>query len=956
MTAIDKRYVGDRLTVTGARQHNLKGVDLSVPKNKLVVFCGVSGSGKSSLAFDTLYAEGQRRYVESLSAYARQFLGQMDKPVYDHIRGLSPTIAIDQKTTGSNPRSTVGTITEIYDYLRVLYARAGQQHCHACGAVVGTQEPAQIVSDLLALPEGTRLLVLAPLARGRKGTFADTFADALKGGYLRVRIDGEVRRLEPELALDKQKKHDVDLVIDRVVIRSSDRLRLTDSVETALKAGKGQCAVAVVRKKGEDPGEKPLPFEEKAYSEALYCDTCDISYPPLTPQRFSFNTPQGACQTCNGLGIALKADPDRVIPDDTLTVRGGAIAPWAKQVENNSWTRRLLEALERDYKVDLDTPWKDLSKRDRKLLMYGAKKKVKVKLDGNNGKGEWAMRFEGILNQIERRWKETASAQMRDHYRTFFVEQICPGCDGARMRKESAAVQLAGQVLPHLSAMPVADLTTWFGQLALEGSKAAIAKELIKEIRARLGFLSDVGLGYLSLGRAGQTLSGGEAQRIRLASQVGSELTGVLYILDEPSIGLHPRDTRRLLTTLEHLRAIGNSVLVVEHDEETIRAADHIVDFGPRAGIQGGEVVAEGSVADVMASPRSLTGDWLAGRRTMPQRTERRTAAGWIHLRGARANNLQGVDVDLPTGCFSVVTGVSGAGKSSLISGTLLPALANALHKSERRVGAHDAISGLDAIDKVIEVDQRPIGRTPRSNPATYTKVWDKIRAVFATLPDAKVAGYSAGRFSFNVKGGRCEHCKGDGLLKIEMHFLADVYVPCDVCEGRRFNDATLQVRYKGYSIADVLGLSIDEGVELFTNHRHIRRILETLQRVGLGYLHLGQTAPTLSGGEAQRVKLARELARADRGHTLYVLDEPTTGLHFEDVCKLLAVLQELVDRGNSVLVVEHNLDLIRVADHVIDLGPEGGQAGGLVVAVGTPEEIMACEQSHTGRALRGQA
>ncbi len=950
MSANDRRYVGDRLVVSGARQHNLKGVNLDIPKGKLVVFCGVSGSGKSSLAFDTLYAEGQRRYVESLSAYARQFLGQMDKPLYDHIRGLSPTIAIDQKTTGSNPRSTVGTITEIYDYLRVLYARAGQQHCHTCGAAVGTQDPAQIVADLNSLPEGTRLLVLSPLERGRKGTFTDTFSDAMKRGYLRARVDGEVVRLTAELALDKNRKHDVDLVIDRVVIRQADTLRLTDSVETALKEGKGQCAAAVML--GADQRADDFAFVEKSYSEALYCDTCNVSYPPLTPQRFSFNTPLGACQTCNGLGIALKADPERVVPDGSLTVREGAIAPWAKQVENNSWTRRLLEALERDYKVDLDTPWDALTPRDRKLLMYGAAKKVNVKLDGKNGKGEWSMRFEGALTQIERRWKETASAQMREHYRAFFVEQICPECDGMRICKASAAVRLNGVILPKLSQMPVSELNAWFSALELVGNTATIASELVKEIRARLGFLSDVGLDYLSLGRNGQTLSGGESQRIRLASQVGCELTGVLYILDEPSIGLHPRDTRRLLRTLEHLRAIGNSVIVVEHDEETIRAADHIVDFGPGAGIRGGEVVAEGTVAQVMASPRSLTGDWLAGRRTMPSRDTRRPATSWVTLTGASANNLRGIDVALPMGCLTVITGVSGAGKSSLINGTLLPALANALNRSEKKVGEHSAITGLEAIDKVIEVDQRPIGRTPRSNPATYTKLWDKIRTVYASLPDAKVAGYGAGRFSFNVKGGRCEHCKGDGVLKIEMHFLADVYVPCDVCEGRRFNEATLQVRYKGLSISELLDTSIDEAAELFRNHPQIGRVLTTLQRVGLGYLHLGQPAPTLSGGEAQRVKLAKELSRAKRGHTLYVLDEPTTGLHFEDVRKLLVVLQDLVELGNSVLVVEHNLDLICIADHVIDLGPEGGDAGGAIVAVGTPEDIMACPQSYTGQAL----
>ena len=943
-----RRFDTQQLSVYGAAQHNLKHVDLHLPKGSLIVFCGVSGSGKSSLAFDTLYAEGQRRYVESLSAYARQFLGQMDKPVYERISGLSPTIAIDQKSAGSNPRSTVGTITEIYDHIRVLYARAGTQHCYRCGRLVGTQDPAQIVADVLGIQEGTRLLVLAPKARNRKGTFADVFEDAQKGGFVRARVNGAVIDIAAGLSLDKKLKHDVDIVVDRVIVRASDRLRLTDSIETALKLGDGRVAIAEVPRAGVQPT-----IEEKVYSEALHCDHCNIGFPKLAPSSFSFNTPVGACPTCNGLGIALEVDPDLVVPDKSKSVRDGAIVPWAKQVEQESWTGRRLEALEREYGVELDKPWRELSETSQKLLLYGTDKRVTVHFKGKRGSGTWEMRHEGICRETERRWKETSSPRMRAWYASFFAERECSTCHGTRLRPESAAVQVGDKRISELSSLAVRDLTRWFNELELVGNRATIAAELVKEIRARLGFLCDVGLEYLTLDRGGQTLSGGESQRIRLASQVGSELTGVLYILDEPSIGLHPRDNHRLLRTLVHLRDLGNTVIVVEHDRDTIRAADHIVDFGPGAGRHGGEIIVSGDLAAVMACDVSLTGQYLAGKLQIALPRRRKPGKKWLTVKGAAANNLQDVDVRVPVGRFTVVTGVSGAGKSSLVSGILLPALLRELHRSTREIGAHGAVQGIDHFDKCIEIDQKPIGRTPRSNPATYTQMWGMIREIFAGLPDSRVAGYTPGRFSFNVKGGRCEHCKGDGVLQIEMHFLADVYVPCDVCHGKRFNEATLTVRYKGRSISDVLDMSVDDALELFRNHPKVRVILETLQRVGLGYLQLGQKAPTLSGGEAQRVKLAKELARPGTVSTIYVLDEPSTGLHFEDVRRLLLVLQELVDRGSTVLVIEHDLDIIKVADHVIDLGPEGGDAGGLVIATGTPEDIAACEASYTGQALR---
>ncbi len=940
----------DELTIVGAAQHNLADISLTLPKRRLIVFCGVSGSGKSSLAFDTLFAEGQRRYVESLSTYARQFLGQMDKPVYERISGLSPTIAIEQKAAGSNPRSTVGTTTEIYDHLRLLFARTGEQRCPTCGDPVGAQEPAQIVSDLLALPQDTRLMLLAPLARARKGTFTETFRNALKLGFVRARVDGDILELQPELALSKNHKHDVDLVIDRVVVRSDDRQRLTDSVETALEHGHGRMSVAVVSRPGD---EMSLPWQERSWSQALACERCSLSFSELTPQRFSFNSPLGACEHCNGLGFALEVDVARVVPDASLSVRGGAIRPWANQAATDSWTARLLDALATEAGIDLEQPWREMSDAHRELLLSGATKRVAVKLDGEHARGTFKMRFEGILPQIRRRWGETQSAQMREWYGSFFAQQRCAVCDGRRLRPESCAVEVAGQRIWQLVALPVTKLRGWFDCLKLKGSRAHIASEIVKEIRARLGFLDDVGLGYLTLDRGAQTLSGGESQRIRLAAQLGSELSGVLYILDEPSIGLHPRDTARLVRTLGHLRDLGNTVLVVEHDEDTIRAADHIVDFGPGAGRLGGHIVAQGSVADIEASAASLTGAYLTGRRRIEVPTTRRSPVASLRILGATENNLHDIDVTFPIGCLTVVTGVSGAGKSTLVSEILLPALLERLHGSRQPTGAHRGIEGVEHLDKVIEVDQKPIGRTPRSCPATYTKLWDLIRTVFAGLPDARLGGYGPGRFSFNVAGGRCEHCKGDGMLRVEMHFLADVFVPCEVCGGKRFNEATLTVRYKGRTIAEVLELTVDEAADLFRNHPPVARILSTLQEVGLGYLSLGQTAPTLSGGEAQRVKLSRELARPATGRTLYVLDEPSTGLHFDDIGKLLGVLQRLVDRGNTVIIVEHEPDIVMAADHIVDLGPEGGSGGGEVVATGTPEEVARVSASHTGRVIR---
>jgi excinuclease ABC subunit A len=933
----------DFIVVRGAREHNLKIEELRIPKRQLVVFTGVSGSGKSSLAFDTLYAEGQRRYVESLSTYARQFLGQMEKPHYDQIRGLSPTIAIEQKSASSNPRSTVGTVTEIYDYLRVLYARAGEQRCHLCGGEVAARSAAEIVEELLRLAPGTKVLLLARKAENRKGEFRDLLEEARKAGFARVRIDGVVQRLEEVGPLDKKKKHNIDIVVDRVTIGSAEPARLTDSVETALKVGAGTLLAAV-------DGEAL----ERAYNEARACPACGVGLPELTPQLFSFNGPLGMCIDCNGLGSSLEIDPDLVVPNDKLSLSEGAIEPWGTRLDKDSgWTASIAAALKREHGIPLDRPWRNLTSRQREIILYGlGDKRVTVRWEGKHGSGAWALRFQGVINNIKRRMQDTQSEAVRQMYARYFRERACRACQGRRLRPEARAVLFGGKSIADLTALTVGVAAQHFESLALRGSRAEIAGEILKELKTRLGFLLNVGLDYLTLDRSAATLSGGEAQRIRLASQLGSELSGVMYVLDEPSIGLHQRDNLRLIGTLRRLRDLGNSVIVVEHDAETIEAADYVVDFGPGAGRQGGAVVSAGTPDQVRVDPASITGRFLSGREQIALPPSRRAPSGWITLRGAREHNLKGIDVQFPLGVLVAITGVSGAGKSSLINGILHPALRRQLLRSAETVGQHDGLEGAEAIDKVIDIDQKPIGRTPRSNPATYTKCFDQIREVFAATPEARAYGFGPGRFSFNVKGGRCEACEGDGVRKVEMHFLADVYVTCEVCKGKRYNEATLRVLWKGKSIADVLEASVSEARQLFAQHRVLGHILETLEEVGLGYIALGQSATTLSGGEAQRVKLSRELAKRDTGRTLYLLDEPTTGLHFEDVRRLLAVLTRLVAAGNTVLVIEHNLDVIKTADWVIDLGPEGGAKGGELIASGTPEAVAAVPASYTGQFL----
>jgi excinuclease ABC subunit A len=933
----------DRIEIRGAREHNLKSVDVDIPKKKLVVMTGVSGSGKSSLAFDTLYAEGQRRYVESLSAYARQFLGQMEKPRYDTIRGLSPTISIEQKTTGNNPRSTVGTITEISDYLRVLWARTGRQFCHLCGDRVESQTAEQIARRLSQLEEGTRLLVLAPLLVNRKGEHRELIEEARRAGWTRLRVDGEILETETLEALDKRKKHDVEAVIDRLVVKPRIRSRLTDSVETALRIGNGQLIANI-------PGGS-----DETFSEHAACARCQVSFPELTPQAFSFNSPQGMCNDCNGLGHRFEIDPELVVPDDALSIDGGALKPWGENVSEkegfgSGFRIQILEQL----RIDPDKPWQRLTDTQKEQILYGTgERRFRVSWKGKSGGGgEFDTTWEGLIPRLMRRFKDTKSESMKRWYGKFMANTACTACHGARLRRESAAVRVAGTTIVELSAMTVDEARAFFDTIRLKGADLEIAAEVLKEIRSRLDFLAAVGLGYLSLDRAGPSLSGGESQRIRLASQVGSDLTGVIYILDEPSIGLHPRDNGRLLDTLERMRDIGNTVVVVEHDEETIRAADHVIDFGPGAGVAGGHVVHAGTPKSLERCRKSLTGAYLSGRRCIEVPAERRVARGGLKLQGARENNLRDVDVEFPLGVLTAVTGVSGAGKSTLVNDILYPAAARELTGSSQRVGRHRRVSGLGQLDKVIDIDQRPIGRTPRSNPVTYIKVFDEIRRFFADLPESRVHGYKPGRFSFNVKGGRCEACEGDGVRKIEMHFLADVFVRCEECRGRRFNEATLRVEYKGHSIADVLDLTVAEAIELFAAHPKVVGPLRLLERVGLDYLHLGQPSPTLSGGEAQRIKLARELSKRATGQTLYILDEPTTGLHFEDVRKLLGVLDELVEAGNSVVVIEHNLDVIKTADWIIDIGPEGGPEGGEIVACGTPELIASTRASHTGRAL----
>jgi excinuclease ABC subunit A len=932
----------DHVLIRGAREHNLRSVDVAIPKKKLVVLTGVSGSGKSSLAFDTLYAEGQRRYVESLSAYARQFLGQMEKPRYDTIRGLSPTISIEQKTTGTNPRSTVGTITEISDYLRVLYARVGTQHCHRCGRTVRGQTAQQIARELQSGAAGTRLFLLAPLLVNRKGEHRELLAEARREGFVRLRVDGEIVLTEDVAALDKRRKHTVEAVVDRVALKKGLTSRLTDSVETALQVGQGML-IAWTEAGG-----------DRIFSEKMACGHCAISFPELTPQSFSFNSPQGMCVDCNGLGARVEIDPERVIPDETRSIDEGAIKSWGANVsEKVGWAQGFRGQIVAQLGVDVDRPWRRLPKRQRELLLYGAgERRFRVKWEDKTGKGMYDITWEGVIPRLERRFRDTSSERAKRWYAQFLGDAICSTCGGTRLRPESAAVRLGRHSIVEVSALTVEEARSFFKELKLEGAARQIAAEVRKEIRSRLDFLSAVGLGYLSLDRAGPTLSGGEAQRIRLASQVGSELTGVIYILDEPSIGLHQRDNRRLLATLERMRDIGNTVVVVEHDEETIRGANHVIDFGPGAGVLGGRIVHAGTPKSLERNRKSITGDYLSGRKAIGVPERRRDASGSIKIGGARENNLADVDVEFPLGVFTAVTGVSGAGKSTLVNDILYPALARALHASKQRVGRHRGVFGLGQIDKAIRIDQRPIGRTPRSNPATYIKVFDEIRRFFAQLPEARMHGYKPGRFSFNVKGGRCEACQGDGMRCIEMHFLPDVYVRCEECDGKRFNDATLRVNYKGKSIADVLELTVREAASLFSAHPSIVAPLRLLADVGLDYLHLGQPSPTLSGGEAQRIKLARELAKRATGRTLYLLDEPTTGLHFDDVRKLLEVLNRLVDAGNTVIVIEHNLDVIKTADWIVDLGPEGGPDGGHLIAQGTPERVATTRGSHTGRHL----
>jgi excinuclease ABC subunit A len=932
----------DHVQIRGAREHNLQSIDVRIPKKRLVVLTGVSGSGKSSLAFDTLFAEGQRRYVESLSAYARQFLGQMEKPKVDTIRGLSPTISIEQKTTGTNPRSTVGTITEIADYLRVLYARIGVQHCHRCGSSVKGQTAEQIARELASLPAGTKLQLLAPVLVNRKGEHREKLAELRKAGFVRLRIDGEIVLAEDVEALDKRKKHHVDVVVDRVVAGPGLLSRLTGSVEAALRAGGGGL-IAVA-----EPGG------ERIFSEHMACNRCGISFPELTPQSFSFNSPQGMCPDCNGLGTRMEADPALVVPDESLTIDQGAIKPWGTDLSKKKSWSALRSQILKQLKIPFDVPWRKLPKRQRDQILHGTgERQYDVKWVGSGGgKATFRMGFEGVLPRLLRVFRETKSEGARRHYAKFLGDARCSACQGTRLRAESAAVRVEGRTIVELSALTIEGARAFLGGLELRGAAKEIASDLLKEIRARLEFLAAVGLGYLSLDRAGPTLSGGEAQRIRLASQVGTELTGVIYILDEPSIGLHQRDNRRLLDTLERLRDIGNTVVVVEHDEETIRAADHVIDFGPGAGVAGGRIVHAGTPDSLERDETSLTGDYLSGRRRIEVPEKRRKPTGQLEVLGARENNLAGIDVSLPLGVLVAVTGVSGAGKSTLVNDVLHPALARRLHGSMQKVGLYDELRGVSQLDKVIAIDQRPIGRTPRSNPVTYIKVFDEIRGLFAKLPEARVQGFGPGRFSFNVKGGRCEACQGDGVRQIEMHFLADVFVKCEECQGRRFNEATLQVRFKDRSIADVLELTVHEALDLFSAYPNVAQPLRLLADVGLDYLHLGQPSPTLSGGEAQRIKLARELSRRATGRTLYVLDEPTTGLHFHDVARLLDVLARLVEGGNTVLVIEHNLDVIKTADWVIDLGPEGGPGGGRIVAEGTPETVARVKASHTGAHL----
>ena len=939
--------MNDSLIIRGAREHNLKGVDLDLPRDTMIVFTGLSGSGKSSLAFDTIFAEGQRRYVESLSSYARQFLGQMDKPDVELIEGLSPAVSIDQKSTSRNPRSTVGTVTEVYDYLRLLYSRAGVQHCPVCDAVISSQTPQQIVDQVRSLPEGTRFQVLAPIVRGRKGEYSELFGELRGRGFNRVRVDGAVERLDNPPTLNKRLKHDIEVIVDRLVVRDGIRQRLTDSVETALGLAEGLTIIEQVDLPDDDPDR------ERRYSEKRACpNEHPLALDEMEPRTFSFNAPYGACPACTGIGTRLEVDPELVVPDEELTLAEGAVAPWSS---HQKYFTRQLEALGKELSFDVDTPWRALPARAREAILRGKDYEVKVTYRNRWGRERiYSTGFEGVLDYVMRKHDETESDWSRERYQAYMREIPCPVCDGARLKPEVLAVRVGGLSIAQLCELPISEARDFLAGLSLTGQAAQIAGNVLTEINARLGFLVDVGLDYLSLARGAATLSGGEAQRIRLATQIGSGLVGVLYVLDEPSIGLHQRDNTRLIETLQRLRDLGNTLIVVEHDEDTIRSADWIVDIGPGAGELGGEVVYSGDVAGLAGAEGSITGDYLAKRRRIeiPDKRRERDKNREVTVVGARENNLKDVTVSFPLGVLTAVTGVSGSGKSSLVNSILYQVLANRLNRSRGVPGRHKTVRGVDHLDKVVHVDQSPIGRTPRSNPATYTGVWDHIRKIFAAVPESKVRGYGPGRFSFNVKGGRCESCKGDGTLKIEMNFLPDVYVPCEVCHGARYNRETLEIRYKDKTVADVLDMTIHQAAEFFSASSVIARHLNTLVEVGLGYVRLGQSATTLSGGEAQRVKLATELQRRSTGRTIYVLDEPTTGLHFEDIRKLLGVLQGLVDKGNSVVVIEHNLDVIANADWVIDMGPEGGKGGGTVVVTGTPEKVAATESSYTGQFL----
>ncbi|MBQ8074273.1 MAG: excinuclease ABC subunit UvrA [Clostridia bacterium] len=937
----------EMIRVRGAREHNLKNVSVDIPRDRLTVITGLSGSGKSSLAFDTIYAEGQRRYVESLSSYARQFLGQMDKPDLDAIDGLSPAISIDQKTTGRNPRSTVGTVTEVHDYLRLLWARAGIPHCPSCGREIRKQSVDEMVDAVLRYPEGTRLQVLAPVVRARKGEHKDILEKAAKSGYVRVRVDGTMYELDDLPALNKKVKHTIEVVVDRLIVRPGKefRQRLSDDIETATHQSAG--LVIMSRLSGENPGED-------LFSMNYACPDCGISIEELTPRMFSFNSPFGACPVCDGLGTQMVISEDAIFPDDRLTLREGGLNAMGFGDSAGGMASQYLSAMGKKYGFTMDTPIREIGSEGRHAILYGTgDEKLTIEYEGARGPMSYSTAFEGVIPTMERRYRETGSEGMRQAYEEYMSEQLCPACRGQRLKPEARAVTVGGKSLPEVSDMSILACRDFFRALHLEGNRAVIASRILKEIDARLGFLADVGLGYLSLSRAAGTLSGGEAQRIRLATQIGSALMGVLYVLDEPSIGLHQRDNAKLIATLKHLRDLGNTVLVVEHDEETMYAADHIVDVGPGAGLHGGHIVAQGTVEDIKACPESLTGQYLSGAKQIPVPAVRRKPTGYLKVFGAAENNLKHIDVRVPLGVLCCVTGVSGSGKSSLVNEIIYQHLAKKLNRARTRPGKFDRMEGLEKLDKIIMIDQSPIGRTPRSNPATYTGMFDLIRKLFALSPEAKARGYRENRFSFNVKGGRCEACQGDGLQKIEMHFLPDLYVPCEVCHGRRYNRETLEVTWQGKNIYEVLEMTVEEALPFFENHPQIRRKLETLFDVGLGYMKLGQSSTTLSGGEAQRVKLATELSRKATGRTIYLLDEPTTGLHMADVDKLISVLQRLTDAGNSVLVIEHNLDVIKVADWLIDLGPEGGDGGGTVVAEGTPEQVAGTEASFTGQYLR---